>query len=104
MIFIILGARDQDIQNKREPCGAIRRSISQIRNDLTVFMKGPLATFDCPKRTTLPGRTDEETDEIQMNRLRRVSLNEAQARKPSNFDNIFSRFIISSKLCIKENV
>ena len=39
MIFIILGARDQDIQNKREPCTAIRRSISQIQNDLTVFMK-----------------------------------------------------------------
>ena len=48
-----------------------------------------LATFDCPKRTTLPGRTDEETDEIQMSRLRRVSLNEAQARKPSKFDNNF---------------
>ena len=40
MIFIILGARDQDIQNKREPCGAIRRNFSQIQNDLTVFMNG----------------------------------------------------------------
>ena len=40
MIFIILGARDQDIQNKREPCTAIRRNFSQIQNDLTVFMKG----------------------------------------------------------------
>ena len=57
MFFIILGARDQDIQNKREPCGAIRRSISQIQNDLTVFMKvqsfrgahGPLAPVaPCP--------------------------------------------------------
>ena len=51
MNFIILGARDQDIHNKREDYTAIRRSISQIRNDLTVFMKvqsfrgahGPLA-------------------------------------------------------------
>ena len=51
MIFIILGARDQDIHNKREDYTAIRRSISQIQNDLTVFMKvqsfrgahGPLA-------------------------------------------------------------
>ena len=59
-----------------------------------------LATLDCPKRTTLP----ERTDETQILSLRWLSLNEAQARKPSNFDNIFSRFIISSKICIKENV
>ena len=57
MNFIILGARDQDIHNKREDYTAIRRSISQIQNDLTVFMKvqsfrgahGPLAPLaPCP--------------------------------------------------------